>query len=110
MLVMTSQPWAAEMPEYLPDRGRCANAALQTRVPSYRVPSNLQALMIRLNGPIALTACLNMGGVDCWRWTSGEATLTRLLAAVVVHPFDVEGVKMAGKDTENREANVDEQI
>jgi hypothetical protein len=48
------------------------------------------------NGTIPMAARLNSLAEDTWCPSSGETAFACLLAAVVVYPFEVEGVDMAG--------------
>lgn len=64
----------------------------------------------RGNSSIALAAGLDVVRVDARRTVGREASLVRLLAAVVVDVLKVEGVDMAGNVPEDREADIDKQV
>jgi hypothetical protein len=59
---------------------------------------------------VVTTACLDMRRVDAGRRALSVATFTSLFAAVVVHPHQVEGMKVSRKHTEDCQADVDEKI
>lgn len=62
------------------------------------------------NRSVALSTALDSVAVDTRRATGHYAALTRLLATVVVDVFDVEGVNVSRDVSENRQADVDEEI
>lgn len=59
---------------------------------------------------VALPACLDVIRVHAWRRTSWETSFPSLLSSIVVNIFDVEGMDMTRKVSEERQANVDKEI
>lgn len=62
------------------------------------------------NRAVATSAGLHALAVDARGMRRREAALSGLLPAIVVYVFDVEGMQVAGKVSENREADVDKEI
>ena len=61
-------------------------------------------------GSITATSGLHVIGIDHRGTPRSEATMPRLFPPVIVDPLDVEGVEVAGDDSKDSEADVDEEI
>jgi len=64
----------------------------------------------RDDGTVVTPAILDALAVDSRRARGSVAALTSLPAAVIVDPFQVEGVDMAGEVTKNGQADIDQKI
>lgn len=62
------------------------------------------------NGTVPATARLDVVGVHARRRARGESPFARLLSAVVIYVFNIEGVDVTRNVAQNSEADVDKQV